>query len=48
MAQHARQRYSLYKTRVYGSRPSSPSRLEVLKRDAERAESAEQRAKANA
>lgn len=48
MALHARRRYSVYKSRVYGSRPSSPARLEVLKRDAERAEMREARAKSNA
>jgi hypothetical protein len=43
-AQHARQRYSVYKARVYGPRPSSMGRLRTLERDANRAEDAAARA----
>jgi hypothetical protein len=37
-AQHARQRYQLYKARVYGPRATSPARLHELESIYERAE----------
>jgi uncharacterized protein YPO0396 len=37
-AQHARQRYDLYKAKVYGSRPTSPARMLELQRASEQAE----------
>jgi hypothetical protein len=37
-AQHARQRYDLYKARVYGQRPTSPTRMRELQRACEQAE----------
>lgn len=37
-AQHARQRYQLYKARVYGPHPTSLARLRELERAYERAE----------
>jgi hypothetical protein len=37
-AQHARQRYDLYKARVYGPRPTSEVRLRELQRRCEQAE----------
>jgi hypothetical protein len=36
-AQHARQRYDLYKARVYGQRPTSPARMRELQRAYEQA-----------
>jgi hypothetical protein len=47
-ADHARQRYDLYKARTYGSRATSPERLRQLKRDSERASSTFDRARADA
>ena len=46
-AQHARERYSLYKAKSYSSRPTSPGRLRELKQDAERAGQREERAKSD-
>jgi hypothetical protein len=37
-AQHARQRYDLYKARAYGQRPTSPARMHELQRACEQAE----------
>ena len=37
-AQHARQRYDLYKAKAYGPRPTSPARLRELQRAYEQAE----------
>ena len=37
-AQHARQRYDLYKAKTYGLRATSPARLRELEREAARAE----------
>ena len=37
-AQYARERYDLYKAKVYGPRPTSPARLRELQRECERAE----------
>jgi hypothetical protein len=37
-AQHARQRYQLYKAKAYGQRPTSPARLGELQRACEQAE----------
>jgi len=37
-AQHARQRYDLYKAKAYGPRPTSPARLRELERACEGAE----------
>lgn len=37
-AQYARQRYDLYKAKAYGPRPTSPSRLRELEREASRTE----------
>lgn len=37
-AQHARQRYDLYKARAYGQRPTSAARMRELQRACERAE----------
>jgi hypothetical protein len=37
-AQHARQRYDLYKARAYGQRPTSPARMRELQRACEQAE----------
>lgn len=37
-AQHARQRYDLYKARAYGQRPTSPERMRELQRASEQAE----------
>jgi hypothetical protein len=37
-AQHARQRYDLYKARAYGQRPTSEVRLRELQRTCEQAE----------
>jgi hypothetical protein len=37
-AQHARQRYDLYKARAYGQRPTSPARMRELERAREQAE----------
>ena len=37
-AQHARQRYDLYKARAYGQRPTSEARMRELQRACEGAE----------
>ena len=37
-ARHARERYDLYKAKVYGPRPTSPARMRELQRECERAE----------
>ena len=37
-AQHARQRYDLYKAKAYGPRPTSPARMRELQRTSEQAE----------
>ena len=37
-AQHARQRYDLYKAKAYGQRPTSPARMRELERACEHAE----------
>ncbi len=37
-AQHARQRYDLYKARAYGQRPTSEARMRELQRACEQAE----------
>ena len=37
-AQHARQRYDLYKAKVYGPRPTSLARMRELQRASEQAE----------
>ena len=37
-AQHARQRYDLYKARAYGQRPTSEARMRELQRASEQAE----------
>ena len=37
-AQHARQRYDLYKARAYGQRPTSAARMRELQRACEGAE----------
>lgn len=37
-AQHARQRYDLYKARAYGRRPTSAARMRELERECARAE----------
>jgi hypothetical protein len=37
-AQHARQRYQLYKAKAYGQRPTSPTRMRELERACEQAE----------
>ena len=37
-AQHARQRYQLYKAKAYGQRPTSPARMRELQRASEQAE----------
>jgi hypothetical protein len=37
-AQHARQRYDLYKARAYGQRPTSEARMRELQRTCEEAE----------
>lgn len=37
-ARYARERYDLYKAKVYGPRPTSPARLRELQRECERAE----------
>jgi hypothetical protein len=37
-AQHARQRYDLYKARAYGQRPTSPTRMREFQRASEQAE----------
>jgi hypothetical protein len=37
-AQHARQRYDLYKAKAYGQRPTSPARMRELERASEGAE----------
>ena len=36
-AQHARQRYDLYKAKAYGPRPTSPARMRELQRACEQA-----------
>ncbi len=43
-ADYATHRYELYKAKVYGPKPTSPTRLAELKRDAERAKLALHRA----
>ena len=47
-AEHATRRYELYKAKVYGPKPTSPSRLAELKREAERAKLALHRAATDA
>ena len=37
-AQHARQRYDLYKAKAYGQRPTSPARMRELERASELAQ----------
>jgi hypothetical protein len=37
-ARYARERYDLYKAKVYGPRPTSPARMRELQRESERAE----------
>ncbi|MGZ6565182.1 MAG: hypothetical protein ACXVH3_35690 [Solirubrobacteraceae bacterium] len=37
-AQHARQRYDLYKAKAYGPRPTSPARMRELQRASEQAQ----------
>ena len=37
-AQHARQRYQLYKAKAYGQRPTNPARMRELERVCEGAE----------
>ena len=37
-AQHARQRYDLYKAKAYGQRPTSPTRMRELQRACEQTE----------
>jgi hypothetical protein len=37
-AQHARQRYELYKAKAYGQRATSPARMRELQRASEQAE----------
>lgn len=46
-ADHSRQRHELYKAKTYGSQPTSPQRLRELKREAERAASSLDRARAD-
>lgn len=46
-AEHARQRHDLYKAKTYGPKPTSPQRLRELKREAERAASSLDRARAD-
>jgi hypothetical protein len=46
-ADHAARRYQLYKARVHGRKPTSPARLRLLKRDADRAKLALHRARAS-
>jgi hypothetical protein len=45
-AQHARQRYQLYKARVYGGRGTTPARLRELERADEQAQARLQAAEA--
>jgi hypothetical protein len=47
-AQHARERYSLYRAKTLSSRPSSPGRLRELRRASLVASERAERAKANA
>ena len=47
-AQYARQRYDLYKAKVYGPRMTSPGRLRELEREASRTEANLRFAKAQA
>lgn len=47
-AQHARQRYDLYKARTYGLRATSPARVRELERECARAEASLRFAKAGA
>lgn len=47
-AQHARQRYDLYKARAYGPRATSATRMRELERECARAEAALRFAKAEA
>ena len=47
-AQHARQRYDLYKAKAYGPRLTSPARLRELEREAARTEANLRFAKAQA
>ena len=44
-ADHARERHDLYKAKSYGPKSTSPTRLRELKREAERATSALERAR---
>jgi hypothetical protein len=37
-AQHARERYQLYRAKAYGQRPTSPARLRELQRNHEMAD----------
>jgi hypothetical protein len=46
-ADHARRRHELYKAKTYGPSPTSPARLRELKREAERAASSLDRARAD-
>lgn len=46
-ADHARRRHAIYKARTYGPHATSPQRLSELKRGAERAASALDRAQAD-
>jgi hypothetical protein len=47
-AQHARQRYDLYKAKTYGLRATSPARLRELERECARAEASLRFAKTGA
>ena len=47
-AQHARQRYDLYKARAYGPRATSATRMRELERECARTETALRFAKAEA
>lgn len=46
-ADHARRRHDIYKAKAYGAKPTSPQRLRELKREAERAASSLDRARAD-
>jgi hypothetical protein len=47
-ARYARERADLYRAKMYGSRPTSPSRMRELERAADGAEERVQRARARA
>jgi hypothetical protein len=47
-ARYARERADLYRAKMYGSRPTSPSRMRELDRAADGAEERVQRARAHA